>query len=136
MKERETRIPIVQEELEVGKREVARGSVRVHTTVEEQPVGTDVRLREENVHVERRPVDRPATEADLNAAAKGSIEVTERAEVPMVDKQARVVEEVVVGKDVSERTETVRDTVRKTDVAIDEIDTSAPGRKSTVGRSK
>ena len=34
-------------------------------------------------------------------------------------KEARVVEEVVVGKDVEERTETVRDALRRTDVRVE-----------------
>ena len=75
--------------------------------VTEQPVEESVRLREEKVTVERRPVDRPATEADFAAAGKDVIEMTEKAEEPVVTKRARVVEEVVVHKDVTEHTETV-----------------------------
>lgn len=115
-------IPVVEEELHVGKREVQRGGVRVHSRVEERPVEEQVNLREEHAVVERRPVDRPASQADLgNAFRESSIEITETAEMPMVSKEARVVEEVVVGKDVSERTETVRDTVRRTDVDVEQV---------------
>jgi hypothetical protein len=53
-------IPVVQEELQVGKRAVARGGVRVYSRVVEQPVEETVQLREERVRVERRPVNRPA----------------------------------------------------------------------------
>ena len=35
-----------------------------------------------------------------------------------MDKQARVVEEVSISKDVEQRTETVRDSVRRTDVDV------------------
>lgn len=115
-------IPVVEEELKVGKREVQRGGIRVFQRVEERPVEEQVNLREEHVRVERRPVDRPADAAVLNKAfTEGSIEVTERAEEAVVSKTARVVEEVVVGKEATERTETVRDTVRRTDVEIQEI---------------
>jgi uncharacterized protein (TIGR02271 family) len=116
----ETTIPVVEEELQVGKREVERGGVRVESRVEEKPVSQEVNLREERVHVERRPVDRPVTEDD-KAFREGSFEVTERAEVPVVAKTERVVEEVVVGKQVEEHTETVRDTVRRTDVEVHEV---------------
>lgn len=116
----QTKIPVVEEELQVGKREVEQGGVRVSSRVEEKPVEAQVNLREEHVRVERRPVDRPVGNAE-NAFQEGTIEVTERAEVPVVAKQARVVEEVVIGKEVSERTETVRDTVRKTDVNVEEV---------------
>lgn len=118
----EVALPVVEEELRVGKRAVERGGVRVFSRVIERPVEETVSLREEKVTVERRPVDRTVTNADLNTAFKeGSLEVTERGEEVVTDKQARVVEEVVVGKDVTERAETVRDTVRRTDVEVEEI---------------
>jgi len=113
-------IPVVEERMEVGKREVGRRGVRVYTDVHEKPVERDVELREEHIHVERRPADRPATDADLNAFREGTIELTETREEPMVRKEARVVEEVVVGKDVNTRRETVRDSVRRTDVRVEE----------------
>ena len=118
-------IPVVEEELRVGKREVERGGIRVYSRVEEQPVEEQVSLREEHVHVERRPVDRVATSGDFDKAfSEGTIEVTERSEQAVVQKQARVVEEVVVGKEASERTATVQDTVRRTDVRVEEIGTA------------
>jgi uncharacterized protein (TIGR02271 family) len=118
----ETTIPVVEEELKVGKREVERGGVRVESRVKETPVTEEVQLREERVHVERRPVDRPVTNADA-AFREGTLEVTERAEEAVVSKSARVVEEVVVGKQVEEHTETVRDTLRRTDVDVQEVNT-------------
>jgi uncharacterized protein (TIGR02271 family) len=115
------RIPIVEESLKVGKREVGRGGVRVYARVTEQPVAEQVRLREEHVHVERRPVDRPANPEDLRAFKDGTIEMRETAEEAVVQKEARVTGEVVVRKDVTEKTETVRDTVRRTDVKVDRV---------------
>jgi uncharacterized protein (TIGR02271 family) len=120
-RERGTVLPVVEEELEVGKRQVQRGGVRVSARMTEQPVEEQVRLREEHARVERRPVDRAATDADLAAFKEGTIEVRESAEEPVVAKQARVVEEVHVGKEVSDRTETVTDTVRRTDVDVDRV---------------
>jgi uncharacterized protein (TIGR02271 family) len=113
-------IPVVREELHVGKRNVLRGGVRVFNRVTEQPVQEEVHLREERVRVERRPVDRPATEADFRAQ-DDVIEVTEMAEEPVVGKTARVVEEVVVGKEATERTQTIRDTVRHTEVDVENL---------------
>jgi len=130
-REGETVLPVVEEELEVGKREVQRGGVRVYTHVTEQPVQEQVTLREEHVNVERRPVDRPVGAADAAAFKEQSIEVTERSEEAVVAKQARVVEEVVVGKQATERTETVQDTVRRTDVDVEQLS----GREHTGGRA-
>ena len=120
--EGEARIPVIEEELQVGKREVETGGVRVTSNVTEVPVEEQVRLREEHVTVDRHPVDRPATDADLRAAQGAVLEVTETAEEAVVAKQARVVEEVVVGKEASERTETIRDTVRHTDVDVQQLE--------------
>jgi uncharacterized protein (TIGR02271 family) len=112
--------PVVREELAVGKREVSTGGVRIYSRVTETPVSESVNLREEHATIERRAVDRPATEADLK---EGSVEIRETAEEPVVAKTARVVEEVVVGRESSQRTETVHDTVRGTEVEV-ERDTS------------
>lgn len=117
----EVTLPIVQEELQVGKREVQRGGVHVVTHVTETPVTESVRLREEHVTVERHAVDRPVTAADTTAFKEGTFEVRQHAEVAVVSKEARVVEEVVIGKKVSEHTETVHDTVRRTDVVVEEL---------------
>lgn len=115
-------LPVVEEELKVGKREVSRGGVRVVSRVRERPVEAEVRLRDERVTVERRPVNRPVSDTDTAAFSEETIELTETAEEAVVAKQARVVEEVVVSKDVNERTETVRDRVRRTDVQIERVD--------------
>jgi hypothetical protein len=52
-------VPVVDEQVRVGKRTVQRGGVRVYTHVTERPVEEHLRLREERIRVERRPVDRP-----------------------------------------------------------------------------
>jgi len=120
---------VVEEELQVGKRAVETGGVRVTSNVREVPVEEEVRLRQEHVEVERRPVDRPATAADLNAFQEGTIEVRETQEQAVVSKEARVVEEVRVRKNVEERTEKVQDTVRRTEVDVQPI--AGSGRSSS-----
>ena len=121
----EVAIPVVEENISVGRREVDSGGVRVTQRVEEQPVREQVTLRDEVVQVERVPVNQPvdpATARDLDEAfIPVSVEMREHDEVPVVDKQARVVEEVVVEKEVRERTETVEGTVRRTDVDVHEV---------------
>ncbi len=119
----ETTIPIVEEELQVGKRTVDQGGVRVYRRVVEMPAEASVNLREEHVVIERNPVDRVATAADLTTGDR-VIELTETAEEAVVGKSARVVEEVVVGKQVGQHTETITDTVRKTVVDLEELSAS------------
>ena len=118
-------IPIVEEQLVVGKQQVERGGARIHTFVTERPVEASVSLHEEHVSVERRPVDRAATDVDFKTQ---DFTVTETAEEAVIGKTARVVEEVVVGKTATDHTETVRDTVRRMDVEVDDLDTDAKTR--------
>lgn len=117
--ERNTVLPVIQEDIEVGKREVNKGTVRVYSRTVETPVQETVNLREEHATIERRPVDRPASPADLDAVGDKTIEVQEMGEKAVVNKTARVVEEVEVGKEVSQRTETIQDTVRHTEVQVE-----------------
>src|SRR5688572_10713731 len=117
----EEAIPVVQERLRVGKREVDRGGVRVRSYVVEEPVEEQVNLREERVDVERRPVGRrvrPGAADDL--LQDRTIEMTESAEEAVVSKDAEVTEEVVVRKFEGERTEGVSDTVRRTEVDVED----------------
>ena len=118
-----TSIPVIEEQLQVGKQQVERGGARIRSRIIEKPVEASVRLREEHVVVNRHPVNRAVTDADLANFKEGDIEIRERAEEVVVGKQARVVEEVEVGKQVTEREETIRDTVRRTDVDVQETDT-------------
>lgn len=111
-------VEVVEEDLRVGKR-TETGGVRVRSYVVEEPVEEEVELREERVTVERRPVDREVD--DLDAFAERTVEMTETDEEVVVDKQARVIEEIVLHKDRDTRTETVRDTVRRTEVEVEEL---------------
>jgi len=120
--EAHAKIPVVKENLNVGKQQVERGGARIRSRVVERPVEETVRLREEHVVVDRRPVDREVTEADVKNFQPGEMEITEHAEVPVVGKEARVVEEVEVGKNVTEREEKIRDTEKATDVQVEDID--------------
>ena len=128
---REEVIPVTEERLNVGKREVGGGRVRVRSYVVEQPVEEQVNLRDEHVNVERRPVDRPLTGADRDRAfQERTIEAEEKSEEAVVNKEARVKEELVVNKDVNQRTETVSDTVRRTEVDVQDERGDAATRSS------
>lgn len=115
----EESIPVVEEQLHVGKQREVRGGVRIYSRVTETPVEQDVTLREETVDVQRRKADRPASAGDIR---EQTVEMTEMREEPVVRKEARVVEEVVLRKDVKERKQTVKDKVRKTEVEVQDLD--------------
>ncbi|UAW97223.1 YsnF/AvaK domain-containing protein [Halopseudomonas nanhaiensis] len=125
-------IPVIDEDLKVGKRQVNKGTVRVVSRVTEHPVEENVRLHEEHAHVERRPVDRAANPEELKNFKSGSLEIQETEEEAVVEKRARVVEEVVVGKESSDREKTIRDTVRHTDV---DVQNDATRRDATLDKT-
>lgn len=126
---REEVIPVVEERIQVGKRDVERGRVRVRSYIVERPVNEQVTLRDERVAVERRRVDRPASAND-DLFRERTIEAVERGEEAVVAKETRVTEEVVLRKDATERTETVSDTVRRTEVEVED-DTTGKDRLGT-----
>mgnify|MGYP003576347029 CR=1 FL=1 len=130
-RDRSNTIERIEENLEVGKRDVENGGVRVRSRIVERPVEEKVRLREEHVHIERNPVDRPVSGLDEGRLQDRDIEMRERSEVPVVNKEARVVEEIRLSKDVDEREETIRENVRHTEVDIDnDIDRGTTNRNS------
>ena len=127
--DREEVIPVVEESLQVGKRAVERGGVRVRARIIETPVEETVTLRDETINVERRVVSRDVTNVPADAFRERTIEVTETDEEAVVAKTARVVEEVVIRKDVTEEAHTVRDTVRRTEVEVEDSRTSLAGKR-------
>ena len=76
---------------------VDQGRVRVRTYVVETPVEEDVSLRNETVHLERKAVDR-AVRRRGDAFVDRTIEATETNEEAVVSKEARVTEEISLGK--------------------------------------
>jgi uncharacterized protein (TIGR02271 family) len=127
------RIPVVEERLRVGKREVNRGGVRVRSYIVEEPVHEDVLLREERVEVERRPVNQTA-----RPVAKGSpedllqertVELEETAEQAVIGKEAVITEEVRVRKAAEEHVERIDETVRHTEVDVEDNRAGAAGRR-------
>lgn len=112
----EERIPLAEEQVEVGKRRV-ESPVRVHRYVVERPVEESVTLRDEKVEIERRPASGAARPDEIGERV---VEVHESHEEPDVrHKGAQVVEEVVVRREATERTETVHDTARKEEVEVE-----------------
>jgi stress response protein YsnF len=123
---REEAVPVVEEELSVGKREVTGGGVRVTSLVEERPVEETVGLREEKVEADRRPADRELSAEEAEAAfEEKTVEMMGTREEAEVSKTARVVGEVSLNKQTNEREQTVRDTVRRTEVEVEEPEPSS-----------
>jgi uncharacterized protein (TIGR02271 family) len=114
-------IPVVEEALAIGKRKVERGGVRVFSRIVETPFREQVVLREEHATIQRYPVDRAVSAAELDSLRDQTLELRQFAEEAVVSKTARVVEEVSIGQEARERSQQVRDTLRKTEIEIDQI---------------
>ena len=114
-------IEVIKEDLTVGKRAVEQGGVKVTSHIVESPVQEQVSLREERVSIDRRPINRPLTGVAADALRDRTLSATAVSEQAVVSKDARVVEEIGLRKDVTDRVETVRDTVRETKVDVERV---------------
>ena len=126
----EERLPVIEEELRVGTREVVRGGARVRTRVEEVPVTQEVELMEEFARVEKRPASRPVSAQELEQAGllrERVIEIAQVREEAVVNKEAFVREEVVVSKTTERRVEQIQETVRRTEVETEELGVDPAG---------
>jgi stress response protein YsnF len=133
----EVRIPQAQEALRIGKREVVQGGAKVRSFTREQPVHEDVRLREEQIEAETRPGGRQLTLEEVQAAGllkDRVVEVSAMREEPVITKNAVVREEVVLKKVISERVETIHETLRHTEVEVEELPGDRSARESSVPR--
>ena len=121
-------VKVVEERLNVGKREVEGGAVRVRSYVREVPVEAEVGVRRTRVYVERRPVDRPVQPGDVGLPDQ-VLEAHEYREEAVVAKEARVVEEIGLRKETEVEHAQLQKTVRKTEVEIEEERT---GERSSI----
>ena len=112
-------IPVYEETAQVAKRDINHGRVRLRSYVVETPISQQVNLRQESVQIERRPVDRAVTAGDALFQNR-VIEAEEHTEEAFVTKQARVTEEISLRKTVEDQARTVTDTVRRTEVEIED----------------
>jgi stress response protein YsnF len=116
-------VPVIEEQVSVGKRKVMRGGMRVTSKVSERPVEETVQLREEKVDVEQNRADRKLSPEEAEKAFQDkTVELTETGEEAVISKEARVVGEVSLNKTTAEREETVEATARRTEVKVEEIE--------------
>jgi uncharacterized protein (TIGR02271 family) len=122
------KLPVVEEHLEIGKKQVETGRTSVSSRIVARNVEGSVDLKKEQVSIERTPVNRPLTAADGDVFKEQHFEIIEHAEVPVVTKEARVVEEITIRKDVEAHQETIHETLRSTEVKAEHLD---PGQKGS-----
>jgi uncharacterized protein (TIGR02271 family) len=113
------RIQLKDEELKVGKREVEAGGVRLRKVVRTEVVNQPVELQREEIVIERVPAGERAG-AEAASFDEEEIYVPLRREEAVVSKEARVREEVRVGKRRETTQETISETVRSEDVEVEQ----------------
>ncbi len=123
----EEMLRVAEEQINVGKRMVEAGHTRVRRFVVDKPVEARITLHEEHAEVIRRAISDPAFVKDIDWSEK-TIDVTETAEEPVVNKTVRFTEEIVIRKQGSDSTRTVHDTVRSQQVEVDHLPVGA-GKK-------
>lgn len=120
--EAKQRMQEVEESLKVGKREYISGGVRVHKYVDTEQVEETLRLKHEHVDVDRTRADRALSPEEADRAfQEDTVELVERAEEAVVNKEARVTGEVAVGKEVEYEDKVIHDTLRKTRVEVEQM---------------
>lgn len=115
--EAEQVVAIGEEVLNVGTRTVPGKTTRIRRIVVESPVQQDITLHTETVVVERR---RPMCGIGQDVLTEVTLEMTDSNEFPVVSKAVHLVEEVLLRKEVTARTETIRDTVKRDTLEIEE----------------
>jgi uncharacterized protein (TIGR02271 family) len=122
----EARVPIVEEQVEIGKRNVETGRVRVHTVVDEEQLNLTELLERDIVEIERVPVGREVDQAPLPFEEGDVLVIPVIEERVVVQKRLVVVEEVRIRRR-QEQTKTEIPVSRR--VMHAEIERSAPPAK-------
>ena len=113
----EMRVQLREEKLVPTKQAVQAGEVEVRKTVHEEQREVPVDLKREEVYIDRREVDRPIS-GEVGDLEDETIRVPVYEEQAQLQKQGRVAEEVVIGKNVEQERETLTGTVRREDVDV------------------
>ena len=108
--DREERITLAEEELAVGKRQVAGGEVGVQKRVETQRVQETVPVMHEEVTIERRPATGMSTAPEIG---DDEIRIPVAHEEVIVEKRVVPTEELVIKKHQVQEQQTVQADVRR-----------------------
>lgn len=110
-------IPVGEEVLNVATRMVPGKTTRVKRIVVEQPVHQEITLHTETVVLEHRKPLHATSEGILTEV---TVEMSNSNEIPVVSKSVRLVEEVLLRKEVTARVETIHDTIKRDTLEIEQ----------------
>lgn len=117
----EAEIPLHEERVDVGKRKVETGGVRLRKVVRTETIHQPVEVEREHVEIERVP-----PEEMQDARARGGrpyedeeILLSESREEPVIEKRDEITGGVRAHKETQTETENVRSEIRREDVEVD-----------------
>jgi uncharacterized protein (TIGR02271 family) len=116
-------LKLAEEQLDIGKKKIETGRTRVRRFTTERDVTQDVTLHNEHAEVLRNAVSRPAALAEVDWGDR-EIEVVESREEALVNKTARVVEEVSLRTKGDEHVETIHEKLRRQQAEVQQVDAS------------
>jgi uncharacterized protein (TIGR02271 family) len=120
----ERNIQLKEEEVKLGKREVEAGGVRLRKVIRTETINQPVELKREELVIERVPANTPAGAGE--SFQNEDVYIPLKREEPVVEKTARVTEEVRVGKKVETERRQMSEQVRKEDIEVDRRTTGQP----------
>ena len=112
-------IPLVEERLAVGKREVEAGRLRVRVSVDERKERVPVTLAHDEVEIERVPKNLPLSELPSVRLEGNTTIIPVVEEVVVVEKRLMLVEEIHVRRKSGSSTEEVSVTLRSEQAVIE-----------------
>lgn len=120
-------IPVVQEELVVGKKEVSTGKIKVKKNVEEDHYLVSVPVNNEEYEVQRIPINRYIENAPAGIYHEGDTTVIPvvREEV-VVEKRLVLVEEIRITKRETSGNVEKEVTLRKEEVVVEHVSKDKP----------
>lgn len=123
----EVRIPVLREEAVIGTREVERGGVRVHKTVDEREEVVQQPTFHEDVDVERIPIGRVVDAAPEVREEGDTLIIPVMEEMLVVEKRLVLKEELRITRRRTTQTEEARVVLRQENVQIERIDEREAG---------
>lgn len=115
-------IPVIEEQLLVDKRVVEKGRVRISKSVRERDETVNIPLIEENVQVERIPINQYVSEPPPPVRYEGNVMIIPvLREVVVVEKRLVLVEELRVVKKQTQTQQTQKVRLRREEVSVKRV---------------
>ena len=124
----ERTVQLKEEELRVGKREVEAGGIRLRKIVRTERVNQPVDLKREEIVIERVPATGEQVPGDASFQDE-DIYIPLRREEAVVQKQARVREQVRVGKKTETEHQNVSEELHKEELEVEHEEEHTPTRR-------